>query len=141
MNSKKVSYDRIIWFFSIVLFGALIIPCFRCYLTERGLRWLYILLFSFSLSAALTPVLRFVALKLKILDLPGGRKIHEKSTPLLGGVAIMVSFNAALLANMILDTKMVILLCGGMVVALIGLARSEERRVGKECRSRWSPYH
>ena len=23
----------------------------------------------------------------------------------------------------------------------IGLFRSEERRVGKECRSRWSPYH
>ena len=23
----------------------------------------------------------------------------------------------------------------------LGLARSEERRVGKECRSRWSPYH
>ena len=22
-----------------------------------------------------------------------------------------------------------------------GKARSEERRVGKECRSRWSPYH
>src|SRR5690348_17995062 len=25
--------------------------------------------------------------------------------------------------------------------AYIFLARSEERRVGKECRSRWSPYH
>ena len=24
---------------------------------------------------------------------------------------------------------------------LIQLRRSEERRVGKECRSRWSPYH
>src|SRR5688572_32067767 len=23
----------------------------------------------------------------------------------------------------------------------LGLSRSEERRVGKECRSRWSPYH
>ena len=23
----------------------------------------------------------------------------------------------------------------------ISVARSEERRVGKECRSRWSPYH
>ena len=23
----------------------------------------------------------------------------------------------------------------------VGLVRSEERRVGKECRSRWSPYH
>ena len=22
-----------------------------------------------------------------------------------------------------------------------GIVRSEERRVGKECRSRWSPYH
>src|SRR3712207_8938073 len=27
------------------------------------------------------------------------------------------------------------------VVMLIGARRSEERRVGKECRSRWSPYH
>ena len=26
-------------------------------------------------------------------------------------------------------------------VAVAGLGRSEERRVGKECRSRWSPYH
>ena len=24
---------------------------------------------------------------------------------------------------------------------LVETARSEERRVGKECRSRWSPYH
>ena len=24
---------------------------------------------------------------------------------------------------------------------LEGICRSEERRVGKECRSRWSPYH
>ena len=35
----------------------------------------------------------------------------------------------------------------GLVLALGGvviydyLSRSEERRVGKECRSRWSPYH
>ena len=32
--------------------------------------------------------------------------------------------------------------CFGMdAVLLSGFARSEERRVGKECRSRWSPYH
>ena len=24
---------------------------------------------------------------------------------------------------------------------IFGMKRSEERRVGKECRSRWSPYH
>ena len=26
-------------------------------------------------------------------------------------------------------------------IGFIELSRSEERRVGKECRSRWSPYH
>ena len=26
-------------------------------------------------------------------------------------------------------------------VSFIRVLRSEERRVGKECRSRWSPYH
>src|SRR5882762_8802870 len=30
---------------------------------------------------------------------------------------------------------------GFSMVRLAILARSEERRVGKECRSRWSPYH
>src|SRR3712207_731328 len=30
---------------------------------------------------------------------------------------------------------------GTKQVTLLGQTRSEERRVGKECRSRWSPYH
>ena len=30
---------------------------------------------------------------------------------------------------------------GAQVKGPIPLQRSEERRVGKECRSRWSPYH
>src|SRR5260370_11382851 len=29
----------------------------------------------------------------------------------------------------------------GLTAAFITVVRSEERRVGKECRSRWSPYH
>ena len=33
--------------------------------------------------------------------------------------------------------------CGVIAAAygLLHVLRSEERRVGKECRSRWSPYH
>ena len=44
-----------------------------------------------------------------------------------------------------------IVVVGGTIVSIIyrskqrekseGKIRSEERRVGKECRSRWSPYH
>ena len=29
----------------------------------------------------------------------------------------------------------------GMNLVIYPVGRSEERRVGKECRSRWSPYH
>ena len=32
-------------------------------------------------------------------------------------------------------------LIGGLDSPTSGQIRSEERRVGKECRSRWSPYH
>ena len=31
--------------------------------------------------------------------------------------------------------------CLSLVIRPLHLLRSEERRVGKECRSRWSPYH
>ena len=30
---------------------------------------------------------------------------------------------------------------GISLIIMIGIIRSEERRVGKECRYRWSPYH
>src|SRR3712207_9119395 len=33
------------------------------------------------------------------------------------------------------------LIRGAQVIGVLFAARSEERRVGKECRSRWSPYH
>ena len=29
----------------------------------------------------------------------------------------------------------------GLSLKMLRISRSEERRVGKECRSRWSPYH
>src|SRR2546426_5914356 len=35
----------------------------------------------------------------------------------------------------------VVLGCNSYDVHDLGVMRSEERRVGKECRSRWSPYH
>ena len=37
--------------------------------------------------------------------------------------------------------KMTMCYIGGGSKKIIRIVRSEERRVGKECRSRWSPYH
>ena len=45
----------------------------------------------------------------------------------------------------LLNEKKISLYCGtdptGDSLHIGHLIRSEERRVGKECRSRWSPYH
>ena len=37
--------------------------------------------------------------------------------------------------------KIIVVLVLLMIAIAILKIRSEERRVGKECRSRWSPYH
>ena len=37
------------------------------------------------------PILRKLAFKFNILDIPGGRKVHKVPTPLLGGVAIFLA--------------------------------------------------
>ena len=39
------------------------------------------------------------------------------------------------------DQEVAVHLVKSELVPLTVLFRSEERRVGKECRSRWSPYH
>ncbi len=54
----------------------------------------YILFFlvSFLFSFLLTLVMRRVATSFKILDYPNERKIHQSPKPLLGGVAIYLSF-------------------------------------------------
>ena len=109
------------WYCAVVVLGILLVPYSRDYFIEIGIRWLYILIFAFSLSAVLTPIMGAIALRLSIVDMPGGRKIHEKITPLLGGIAIVIAFNTALLFNMILGQKMVAILLGGIIVAVISL--------------------
>lgn len=86
------------------------------------MRWLYIYLTSLLLSYLLTPVFRLIALKFNILDHPDERKDHIKSTPLLGGLAIITAFSTSLAANMvILDREAIFLLVGGLIVALVSL--------------------
>lgn len=54
---------------------------------------MYFIAFGVSLVGALllTPVARALALRFKVVDVPEDRKVHEKVTPTLGGVAIYAS--------------------------------------------------
>jgi UDP-GlcNAc:undecaprenyl-phosphate GlcNAc-1-phosphate transferase len=120
-DNKKVSPLRIFCLLAIVIFSFLLLPFTRNWFFDNIGRWLYIFLFSLTLTAILTPVMRTIALKLNIVDAPEGRKIHEKNTPLLGGAAIIIAFLLALISNMILDRESVILLTGAVIVALMSL--------------------
>ncbi len=120
-NLWKASFRRIFWALALIVFFLLMLPIVRELFFERIGRWLYILLFASSTAALLTPIMMIVATRAGIVDTPGGRKIHTKVTPLLGGVAIIISFISALLANMILDTRDVVLIAGGTAVAIVGL--------------------
>ena len=52
------------------------------------------------------------------------------------------SLGERMLALLIDYTFLFIYVVGlSLTLAYLNVHRSEERRVGKECRSRWSPYH
>ncbi|TDQ19356.1 UDP-N-acetylmuramyl pentapeptide phosphotransferase/UDP-N-acetylglucosamine-1-phosphate transferase [Algoriphagus boseongensis] len=60
------------------------------------MNFLFALLTSFSVGFLLTPIVISVLRKAKIGDEPGGRKIHKKFTPSMGGISIVLSAYVAL---------------------------------------------
>lgn len=78
------------------------------------------MLFAVTLSYILTPAIRRIAVRYDIMDMPDDRKIHSEATPLLGGLAIMISLCGSLIANMLLDQEMIALLCGGIILGIMG---------------------
>jgi UDP-GlcNAc:undecaprenyl-phosphate GlcNAc-1-phosphate transferase len=118
---RQILPRRIFWLVATMVSCLLVIPHVSQLFFELGKRWLYILLLSCCLAGTLTPLIMWLAVRLDIVDIPGGRKIHDKKTPLLGGLSIIFAFNAALFANMILDQQMLVLLAGGTVVAIMSV--------------------
>ena len=51
------------------------------------------------------------------------------------------TFQMLMVIVLILNVQMPFFQILGKILTYAALIRSEERRVGKECRSRWSPYH
>jgi UDP-GlcNAc:undecaprenyl-phosphate GlcNAc-1-phosphate transferase len=61
--------------------------------------YLYVFALALALSLALTPIARGIAGRTNMLDVPGGRKPHQRPIPLFGGVAIFAATAGALLLN------------------------------------------
>jgi UDP-GlcNAc:undecaprenyl-phosphate GlcNAc-1-phosphate transferase len=76
-----------------------------------------------AISAAATPLVRRLALKLEVIDLPKGkRKIHKKPIPLLGGLAIYLSFVLVmLLKDGRLNAQEIGILIGATIIVIGGV--------------------
>jgi UDP-GlcNAc:undecaprenyl-phosphate GlcNAc-1-phosphate transferase len=98
-----------------------ILQSIHLFLSSVPLRWLFLLVFSFLLAFLSTKVMRRVATKLKILDHPNDRKIHKKPVPLLGGLAIYVSFVITIFLNFSFSIELKGVIIGGTIILVIGL--------------------
>lgn len=115
----RLSSGRVLYLLGFLVFLFLFLFPVRSWFAREGLRWLYILLFSFLLSFLLVRPIRAIARQHRILDLPDGRKVHGEPTPLLGGLAIYLAFVGSLLANSILTQAVTGLLIAGSAVLLV----------------------
>ena len=92
---------------------------------------LYLAVFMVALSAALvaTPLAQRTALRLDIVDRPGGRKAHHAPVPYLGGLAIYVGFMLFLVAVVVLNrtdprtplVQALAILAGATLMVVLGL--------------------
>ncbi len=86
-------------------------------------QYLLIVLSAFILAAGATPVMKRVAFRLGIVDLPAARKVHTRPMPLMGGVAIYGAFiiSLALLGDRAYVREVVGIFAGATLCSVVGL--------------------
>lgn len=89
---------------------------------------------AFGLALAFTPLARRLGWRYGIVDVPGGRRVHERTVPRLGGLALYLPFMIALILTLILPqewlpprqdpnelTRLAGVLLGSSFIFLVGL--------------------
>lgn len=105
----------------LILNAALLMPQIRKTFNEMVGRWAYVFSVSLALSFCLTPLVRWLAHNLGVLDRPDGRKNHHEATPLLGGAAVFCAFLAAMMINGIYSQKLEAILIAACLLFVIGV--------------------
>ena len=73
------------------------------------------------ISYGFTPLVKKIAFKIKLLDLPDQKKSHAHPMPLLGGLAIYMAFLAAVLFTTDINNCMGGILMGGTIIFILGV--------------------
>ena len=77
---------------------------------------------AFFISVSLTPIVRMLAFKFKVTDVPkDNRRMHKKEMPLMGGLAIFVAFLVTTIVFCNYDIKIVGFLLGATLIVVTGI--------------------
>ncbi|MCJ7580976.1 MAG: undecaprenyl/decaprenyl-phosphate alpha-N-acetylglucosaminyl 1-phosphate transferase [Candidatus Aminicenantes bacterium] len=113
---------RIVLGACLVLFCVLLLPPVRAVLENISGKWLHVFLVSLLASLILTSQAVWLALRFGAVDIPDKRKIHDKPTPRLGGLAVFMAILVAVLLNKIQDVQLLALLIGAGILFSVGVA-------------------
>lgn len=116
-TKTNIAVNFILVLFLLVLFITDVRESFNHY----GLRWFYILLFSFIISFVSTPIIKLIAEKINIYDKPNLRKVHHTSTPLLGGIAVYIAFAIAVVYNDVFSVELKGIAIGATIIFILGI--------------------
>ncbi len=76
---------------------------------------------AFAIAALLLWLLEPVAFRIGLVDRPGGRKSHEKPTPLVGGIAMFVAFSFVILTLPVPLSSYRPLFAGALLLVVVGV--------------------
>ena len=118
----RVKWRRHLYFPILSVGCILLVLQTRLLFFQAGLRWLYMLLLSLSISFCVTPVFSRIAQKFDLMDRPNARKIHMEPTPLLGGAAVFIAFLISILLNHIFSRELTVILIAAAGLFGVGVA-------------------
>jgi UDP-GlcNAc:undecaprenyl-phosphate GlcNAc-1-phosphate transferase len=84
-------------------------------------RWFSILVMSTLTSMCLTVPSAMLAVRVGALDLPDRRKVHDRPTPRLGGLAVFAGIAIALAINGVPQPRMTLLLVASTGLMVVGM--------------------
>jgi len=85
------------------------------------LPWLYLVILAFAVAFFAAPVMRAIAIRWGVLDMPAARKVHEVATPLLGGAAVYCGFAVTVLTSFDFSLQLKGVAVGATLVVGIGI--------------------
>ena len=87
-----------------------------------GINVLFILAVSFILTFMATPMVKFVAERFGVVDVPkDGRRMHKKAMPLMGGLAMFYGFAVSIAVFVPVSRELIGLFLGASIIVIVGI--------------------